>query len=107
MAAKVDKQFKELQKWDGKGNPTPSTIPSSIVKGVQAKWNEEAGGWNIQQKSANKWEDISFIKDPTNYKTLALELGYDFEEKGIPQNESVIFTDNIQPRNYDQYKQKK
>ena len=81
MATKVDKQFKELQKWDGKGNPTPSTIPSSIVKGVQAKWDEKAGGWNIQQKSANKWEDISFIKDPTNYKTLALELGYDFAKK--------------------------
>jgi hypothetical protein len=48
---------------------------------VQAKWDEKDGGWNIQQKSANKWEDISFIKDPTNYKTLALELGYDFTKK--------------------------
>jgi len=83
MAAKVDKQFKELQKWNGKGNPTPSTIPSSIVKGVQAKWDTKQKGWFIQQKSGNKWEDLSFIKDPTNYKTLALELGYDFNEKKI------------------------
>lgn len=81
MAAKVDKQFKELQKWDGKGNPTPSTIPSSIVKGVQAKWDEDLKSWVIQQKSGNKWEDISSIKDPTDYETLALELGYDFNEK--------------------------
>ena len=81
MAAKVDKQFKELQKWDGKGNPTPSTIPSSIVKGVQAKWDEDLKSWIIQQKSGNKWENVSSLKDPTDYETLALELGYDFKEK--------------------------
>jgi len=81
MAAKVDKQFKELQKWDGKGNPTPSTIPSSIVKGVQAKWDEGLKSWVIQQKSGNKWENVSSLKDPTDYETLALELGYDFKKK--------------------------
>ena len=81
MAAKVDKQFKELQKWDGKGNPTPSTIPSSIVKGVQAKWDEDLKSWIIQQKSGNKWENVSSLKDPTDYEKLALELGYDFTKK--------------------------
>jgi len=81
MATKVDKQFKELQKWDGKGNPTPSTIPSSIVKGVQAKWDENLKSWIIQQKSGNKWENVSSLKDPTDYETLALELGYDFTKK--------------------------
>jgi hypothetical protein len=83
MAAKVDKQFKELQKWDGKGNPTPSTIPSSIVKGVQAKWDTGLKSWVIQQKSGNKWEDVSSLKDPTDYEKLALELGYDFQKKKV------------------------
>ena len=83
MAAKVDKQFKELQKWDGKGNPTPSTIPSSIVKGMQAKWDTGLKSWVIQQKSGNKWEDVSSLKDPTDYEKLALELGYDFQKKKV------------------------
>jgi len=58
MSAKVDKQFKALQKWDGKGIPTPQIIPSSITTGVQAKWKEDVGSWVIQQKNGNKWEDL-------------------------------------------------
>ena len=76
MAAKVDKQFKVLQKWDGEGNPTPSIIPSAIVRGVQAKWDANNKVWAIQQKSANKWENLSFIKNATDFEKLALELGY-------------------------------
>jgi hypothetical protein len=81
MAAKVDKQFKVLQKWDGEGNPTPSIIPSAIVRGVQAKWDANNKVWAIQQKSANKWENLSFIKNATDFEKLALELGYNFDEK--------------------------
>ena len=82
MSAKVDKQFKALQKWDGEGNPTPSIIPSAIVRGVQAKWGEfkDEKGWVIQQKSGNKWEDLTFIKNPTDFEKLALELGYTISE---------------------------
>jgi len=103
MAAKVDKQFKVLQKWDGEGNPTPSIIPSAIVRGVQAKWDEDLGSWVIQQKSGNKWEDLSALKDPTDFEKLALELGYDFAEKKVTKDNSVIIMDNVQPRTYDQY----
>ena len=101
MAAKVDKQFKELQKWDGKGNPTPSTIPSAIVKGVQAKWDTESKSWAVQQKNGNKWEDLSFIKNPSDYKKLALELGYDFDEKENKKDSSQITSQNtvLDPNN--------
>lgn len=90
MSAKVDKQFKALQKWDGKGNPTPSIIPSSIVRGVQAKWDEELGSWVIQQKSGNKWEDLSSLKNPRDFKKLALELGYDVQGVSKKDKESAL-----------------
>ena len=85
MATKVSKQFNKLQEWDGKGNPTPTVVPSSIVKGIQARWfagdDTESKGWMIEQKNGNKWEPISKITNPTDYETLALELGYDFAGK--------------------------
>ena len=90
MAAKVDKQFKVLQKWDGKGNPTPSIIPSAIVKGVQAKWDANNKVWAIQQKSANKWENLSFIKNATDFEKLALELGYDVQEVSKEDKKSAL-----------------
>ena len=78
----MSKQFNKLQEWDGKGNPTPTVVPSSIVKGIQARWfagdDTESKGWMIEQKNGNKWEPISKITNPTDYETLALELGYDF-----------------------------
>jgi hypothetical protein len=99
MSAKVDEQFKALQKWDGKGNPTPSTIPSSIVRGVQAKWDEDLGSWVIQQKNGNKWEDLSSLKNPRDFEKLALELGYDFEgaskkAKETPDDKEEKYTFN-------------
>lgn len=86
MATKVSKQFNKLQEWDGKGNPTPTVVPSSIVKGIQARWfagdDTESKGWMIEQKNGNKWEPISKITNPTDYETLALELGYEFNKTG-------------------------
>jgi hypothetical protein len=90
MSAKVDKQFKALQKWDGKGIPTPQIIPSSITTGVQAKWKEDVGSWVIQQKNGNKWEDLSSLKSPRDFKKLALELGYDVQGVSKEDKESAL-----------------
>ena len=90
MSAKVDKQFKALQKCDGKGIPTPQIIPSSITTGVQAKWKEDVGSWVIQQKNGNKWEDLSSLKSPRDFKKLALELGYDVQGVSKEDKESAL-----------------
>ena len=90
MSAKVDKQFKALQKWDGKGIPTTQIIPSSITTGVQAKWKEDVGSWVIQQKNGNKWEDLSSLKSPRDFKKLALELGYDVQGVSKEDKESAL-----------------
>ena len=118
---KESKKFAKLQEWDGKGKPPMITLSSAINKDIQARWEKggdvmkdpETGeevkskpGWVIEQKDGNKMKPIGKFS-PTNYKRLADQLGFDFAEKGISQDESVIFTDNIQPRSYDQYKQKK
>jgi len=90
MSAKVDKQFKALQKWDGKGIPTPQIIPSSITRGVQAKWDFDRETWVIQQKNANKWENLSELKNPRDFEKLALELGYDVQGVSKEDKETAL-----------------
>ncbi len=94
MSAKVAKQFKQLQKWDGEGTPSPSIIPSAISTGVQAKWVEgedkdgnKVTGWAIQQKDGNKWTDVARIEEPKDFKKLGFELGYDFVNQDYRINE--------------------
>lgn len=89
MSAKVAKQFKQLQKWDGAGTPSPSIIPSAISTGVQAKWVEDedskTAGWAIQQKDGNNWKNVALIENPKDFKKLGFELGYEFDSKKVDQ----------------------
>lgn len=104
------KKFKKVLDWDGDGNPPVTTIMAANNQNQQLLWKPSKSGeparWVLREKEKGGWNTLGSYR-PDSLEKIANQLGFDFEEKGIPQNESVIFTDNIQPRNYDQYKMQK
>ena len=66
----------------------------------QLLWKPSKSGeparWVLREKEKGGWNTLGSYR-PDSLEKIANQLGFDFAKKGISQDESVIFTDNIQP----------
>ena len=94
------KKFKKVLDWDGKGNPPVTTIMAANNPNQQLLWKPSKPGeparWVLREKEKGGWNTLGSYR-PDSLEKIANQLGFDFAKKGISQDESVIFTDNIQP----------
>ncbi len=94
------KKFKKVLDWDGKGNPPVTTIMAANNPNQQLLWKPskpgESARWVLREKEKGGWNTLGAYR-PDSLEKIASQLGFDFAEKGISQDESVIFMDNIQP----------
>ena len=94
------KKFKKVLDWDGKGNPPVNTIMAANNPNQQLLWKPSESGktarWVLREKEKGGWNTLG-VYLPDSLEKIANQLGFDFAKKGISQDESVIFTDNIQP----------
>jgi len=94
------KKFKKVLDWDGKGNPPVTTIMAANNPNQQLLWKPSKSGeparWVLREKEKGGWNTLGSYR-PDSLEKIANQLGFDFAKKGISQDESVIFTDNIQP----------
>ena len=66
----------------------------------------EPARWVLREKEKGGWNTLGSYR-PNALEKIANQLGFDFAEKGISQDETVIFTDNIQPSNKNKFNQYK